>query len=463
MLECDVAVIGAGAGGYVAAIRAAQLGAKTVVIERGELGGVCRNCGCIPTKTLIHAAELHRKLQHAEEYGIEVQGLKLDMKALIAHKNEIVKRNKSGIRALLKAHGVEVLKADATVTAPGTIKAGDHEIRASAIIVATGSAPAQVPGLKTDGKRVITSTEALELTELPGRAAVIGAGPVGAEFACLWNTLGSEVTLIEMMPTILPLDDDELAKRLAAGLKKKGIDVRAKTTVHKMDLTTNGVRLELKGAKDGAVEVDTVLVAIGCKYNSEVVTETPSLGVELDERGAIKVDERMETTVPGIFAVGDVTAKTMLAHGASAEGLIAAANATGGSKTMDYRVVPWCTFTSPELAHVGRTETQARETGIDVKVGRFMFASSGRAQAMGETEGMVKIVGDAATDEVIGVHILGAEAGELIASAALAMTMEATVEEIAHTVQTHPTLSETLMEAAEDYFGLGIHTLPKKR
>ena len=463
MIECDVAVIGAGPGGYVAAIRAAQLGAKAVVIERGELGGVCLNCGCIPTKTLIHTAELYRKLERAAQFGIQIEGLRLDMKALLKHKNKVVKANRSGIAGLLKSHGIDVIRGAAHVTAPGEVRVDDETVRAKAIIIATGGAPAAVPGLETNGKTVIDSTDALKLTDVPARAAVIGAGALGAEFACIWNAFGAEVTLIEMLPAVLPNEDAELTGRLAKIFKKRGIDVRTKTQVTGLDTTNDGVRLHLDGPKKGAVDVDVVLVGVGLKCNSEAVRETPDLGVKVGKRGGIVVNERMETSVPGIYAVGDVIDSTWLAHGASAEGLVAAANATGGEATMDYRVVPACNFTSPEVASVGLTEAAAREQGMDVRVGRFDYMASGRAHAIGETEGMVKVVGDTATDEVVGVHILGAEAGELIAAAAVAMDMEATVEEMAHTIHTHPTLAETLKEAAEDYFGLGIHAPARKR
>ena len=463
MSDYDVVVIGAGPGGYVAAIRAAQLGAKTAVIEREELGGVCLNWGCIPTKTLIHTAELYRKLQHAEELGLEVKGVKVNMKALLERKREVIKRNKSGVDGLLKANKVDVIKGDARVTAPGQIAVGDRTVTAKAIIIATGSAPAQIPGLETNGKTVITSTEALELESIPRRIAIIGAGALGSEFACIWNAFGAEVTLIEMMPHVLPNEDEEISKRLLASLKQKGIDVRTGTKVASMTSAKKTVTLELEGPKAGSIEVDVVLVGIGRKFHSEVVTASPGLGVQVGKRGEILVNERMETSVPGIFAIGDVVGKTLLAHGASSQGLVAAANAVGGRETMDYRVIPACTFTSPEVASVGLTEKRALEAGYQVKTGKFLFKASGRAQAMGETDGMVKIVGDAQTDEVLGVHIMGPEAGELIAAAALAITMEATVEEIAHTIHTHPTLAEAVMEAAEDYLGVGIHSAPKAK
>lgn len=463
MGEYDVAVIGAGPGGYVAAIRCAQRGAKVAVVERRHLGGVCLNVGCIPTKTLIHTAELYRKMRHAEDYGLKVKDLRVDMAALIQRKNKVVDINTGGIAALFKANGIAHIAGEAVVSAPGRIRVGKEEIAAKKIIIATGGRPAQLKGLEFNGKTIIGSTRALEMTDIPKRIAVIGAGALGAEFACIWNAFGAEVTLIEAMPTLLPREDEELTKRLEPVFKKRGIDVRVGTKVAKVEHRDKGVRLQLEGKKEGQLDVDMVLVAVGLECNSEVVTQTPSLGIKVGPRGGILVNERLESTVPGIYAIGDVIDKTWLAHGASAEAIVAATNATGGNRKMDYRVVPACNFTSPEVASVGLTEKKARDQGYNVKVGRFMYAGNGRAHAIGETDGMVKIVGDAATDELLGVHIMSAEAGEMIAAAALAMSMEATVEEIVHTIHTHPTLSEAILEAAEDYYGLGIHSRPKKK
>lgn len=456
----DVVVIGAGPGGYVAAIRAAQRGARTAVVERKYLGGVCLNVGCIPTKTLIHTAELYHKLQHAEEFGLEIKGLKLDIKKLLARKEKVVGINTGGIAALFKANGITHVQGEASIPAPGIVRVGKEELQTKNIIIATGGRPAQLPGLEFDGKVVIGSTDALSMERVPKSVAVIGAGALGAEFACIWNAFGAQVTLIEMMPTVLPRADEEPAKLLERAFKKNGMDVRTGTKVAKLERLKSGAKLHLEGTRPGVVEAEIVLIAIGLQCNSELIAANPALGIKLGKRGGIIVNDRLETDTPGIYAVGDVIDRTWLAHGASAEGIVAATNCTGGSKKIDYRVLPACNFTSPELASVGLTEKEAQQQGYTVKTGRFMFAANGRAHAIGSTEGMVKIIGDTATDEILGVHILGPEAGEMIATAALAMSMEATVEEIVHTIHTHPTLSEALLEAAEDYYGMGIHSKP---
>jgi dihydrolipoamide dehydrogenase len=462
MRQYDVAVIGSGPGGYVAAIRAAQRGAKVVVAERKNLGGVCLNVGCIPTKTLIRSAELYRTIQHAADFGLKVDGVVLDLPKIIERKNKVVGINTGGIDGLFKGNGIDVVTGEASIPAPGRIAVNGEEIGATKIIIATGGRPAVLKGLEFNGTTVIGSTEALAMTTLPERIAVIGAGALGAEFACIWNAFGAKVTLIEMMPNVLPKSDEELTKRLPSLWKRRGMDVRTGTKVAKLEHLKKGIKLTLEGDAPGEVEVDLVLVGIGLACNSELVAANPKLGIQLGKRGGIIVNEKMETATPGIYAIGDVIDRTWLAHGASHEGIVAATNATGGNKKVDYRVLPACNFTSPEVASVGLTEKEAKDKGINVKTGRFAFMANGRAHALGETEGMVKIVGDAATDEIVGVHIMGAEAGELIATAALAMSMEATVEEIVHTIHTHPTLSEAILEAAEDYYGMGIHSKPRK-
>jgi dihydrolipoamide dehydrogenase len=454
----DVAVIGTGPGGYVAAIRAAQRGLKVVAVEQADLGGTCLNTGCIPTKTYIHSAHLYHKLQNAKTYGLKVDNVSVDMPALVARKNKVVEMNRGGIDRLFKTNGVTLMKGSATISEPGAIEVNGERVPCRSIIIATGSSPAVLPGLEPDGKRVITSTEALELTEVPKRAAVIGGGAIGAEFASLWHAFGADVTLIEAVDRLLPVEDAELSTRLQKSFTKRGIDVRTSITVSSIDTSGDDVRLTL--SNDDVVEADIVLMSVGRRYHSGIGSD---IGVDLSDRGAILTDDRMQTSVPGVYAIGDVVGQSMLAHCATMEGVVAAENTAGGDRRMDYRVLPACTFTMPEVASVGLSEAAAIDAGYDVRVGRFDFAASGRALTMGETEGLTKIVADATTDEILGVHIMGPEAGELISAAAMAMQLEATVEEIAHTIHTHPTLAETMMEAAEDYYGIGIHTPPPRR
>ena len=369
----------------------------------------------------IHTAELYHKLQHAEEFGLMVKDVKLDIKKLLKRKEKVVGVNTGGIEALFKANGIDTYFGEAAIPSPGVACVGKEELRAKNIIIATGGRPAILPGLEFDGKTVIGSTEALKMDYVPKSVAVIGAGALGAEFACIWSAFGAKVTLIEMMPTVLPRADEEPARMLEKVFKKNGMDVRTGTKVAKLERKKSGATLHLEGAGAGTVEAEIILVAIGLQCNSELVANNPKLGVKLGKRGGIIVNDRMETGVPGIYAVGDVIDRTWLAHGASSEGIVAATNCTGGAKVMDYRVLPACNFTSPELASVGLTEKEAKEKGYTVKTGRFMFAANGRAHAIGSTDGMIKIIGDAATDEILGVHILGPEAGEMIATAALAM------------------------------------------
>ena len=454
----DVAVIGTGPGGYVAAIRAAQRGLNVVAVEKAELGGTCLNWGCIPTKTYIHSAHLYHKLQNAKTYGLKIDNVSVDMPALVARKNKVVEMNRGGIDRLFKTNGVTLMKGSASIPEPGAVEVNGERVPCRSIIIATGSSSAVLPGLEPDGKRVITSTEALELTEVPKRAAVIGGGAIGAEFASLWHAFGADVTLIEAVDRILPVEDNELSIRLQKSFKKRGIDVRTSTTVSSIDTSGDCARLTL--SNDEIVEADIVLMSVGRRYHSGIVSD---IDVDLSDRGAILTDDRMQTSVPGIYAIGDVVGQSMLAHCATMEGVVAAENVAGGDRRMDYRVLPACTFTMPEVASVGLSEAAAIDAGYEVRVGRFDFAASGRALTMGETEGLTKIVADATTDEILGVHIMGPEAGELISAAAMAMQLEATVEEIAHTIHTHPTLAETMMEAAEDYYGIGIHTPPRRK
>ncbi len=457
-MDYDVVVIGAGPGGYVSAIRSAQRGAKTAVVESKYLGGVCLNIGCIPTKTILHSARLYKFAQKANEFGLKIGGnIEIDLKEVIKRKDKIISLNRGGIERLFKKYSIELIEGKATVANPGEVMVNGKKITTKNIIIATGGRPVELPFLKFDKQKIISSTEALNLTELPPRIGIIGAGAIGCEFACIWNTFGVEIHLIEMMPTILPKSDEELTKRLESIFKKNGMNIYTNTKVEKADISEKNIKLFLTGKIEKAIEVDLVLLCIGMRCNSELLQEPIKNALKINSKGGIKVNNKMETGVPGVYAIGDVIDTTWLAHGASAEGVVASTNATGGNKILNYQVVPSCTFTFPELASVGLTEQEAKEKGIPIKTGKFPFTNNGRAHTIGEPEGMVKVIANSKSDEILGVHILGPEAGELIATATVAMKTEGTVEEVANTIFTHPTLSETIMEACEDYYGLSIH------
>ncbi|MCX8064593.1 MAG: dihydrolipoyl dehydrogenase [Candidatus Hydrogenedentes bacterium] len=456
-MEYDVVVIGAGPGGYVSAIRSAQRGAKTAVVERKYLGGVCLNIGCIPTKSLLHTAHLYKLAKRGREFGLNIDNLSIDLKELTKRKDKVISLNRGGIERLFKKYSIEFIEGEANIYKPNEVLVNDRKITTKNIIIATGGRPVELSFLRFDKNKIISSTEALNLTELPPRIGIIGAGAIGCEFACIWNSFGSEIHLIEMMPNILPKSDEELTKKLESIFKKEGIKVYTNTKVENAEISNNGIKLNLQGKAEKIIEVDTVLLSIGMRCNSELLQEPLRNALKINKKGGIIVNNKMETGIPGIYAIGDVIDTTWLAHGASAEGIVASTNATGGNKKLDYRVVPSCTFTFPELASVGLTEQDAKEKNIPIKIGKFPFMNSGRAHTIGETEGMVKVIANSETEEIIGVHILGPEAGELIATAGVAMKMEGTIEEVAETIFTHPTLSETIMEACEDFYGLSIH------
>ncbi len=462
MSDYDVVVIGEGPGGYVSAIRSAQRGAKTAVVEKKYLGGVCLNIGCIPTKTLINTAGLLRKLKKSTEFGIRVNDIELDLKQLKQRKDKVISLNTGGIERLFKSYNIDWIKGEAVIQQPNEVIVGDKKINTKNIIIATGGKPIELPILPFDKKRIIDSSQALELTEIPKRIGIIGAGAIGCEFSCIWNSFGAEIHLIEMLPHILPKEDEEVAKRLESIFKKEGIQIYTGSRLKEAKINKDEIILSIEGNKTTEISVDLVLVCVGMKCNSDLIQEPLHSALKINKKGGIVVNKKMETGVPGIYAIGDVIDRTWLAHGASNEGIVASVNATGGNRRMNYRVLPACTFTFPELASVGLTEAKAKEQGYTVKTGKFLFSANGRAHTIGEAEGMVKIVGNARTDEILGVHILGPEAGELIATASVAMKLESTVEELAETIFTHPTLSEVLMEASEDYYGMSIHTPAKK-
>jgi len=472
--EYDIVIIGGGPGGYVAAIRAAQLGAIVALVEKDRVGGVCLNRGCIPTKALVRSVEVLQLVEEAPTFGVIVEEPAFDFARIMARKDEIVARLVGGVEALLKAHKVKVVSGTATIPKPGlvlvkpassassptsnpstTLRTGFQHLTSKNIIVATGSVPARPPIAGLDAPGVLTSADVLELEDAPDSLAVIGGGVIGLEFAGIFHALGTKVTVLEMLPTLLPTVDSELARRYKSYLQRGGVEVHLRARVE--EIRPKGDGLAVRVADSGEeVEAEKVLVATGrAPYTEGLGLE--ELGVKR-ERGAIVVDERMATTVPGVYAIGDATGGVMLAHLASRQGEVAVENILGRPVAMDYRAVPNCVFTLPEIAGVGLTEQAAKAEGLDYKVARFPFAASGRALTIGETAGLVKLICESESGKVLGVHIMGPHASDLIAEGTLAIQMGATARDIAETIHAHPTLPEAIMEAAKAAaFGQAIH------
>jgi dihydrolipoamide dehydrogenase len=465
--DVDVLVIGAGPGGYPAAIRCSQLGKKTLVVERRWLGGVCNHVGCIPSKALITASKHFRRIKEWQEMGIHAANPTVDWGKLLTWKRGVVKRLSDGVGNLLKGHKAELLMGAARLTGPNSAvvqknEGGTEEIRFKSCILASGSTPIEIPGFKTDGVRIITSTEALELPELPKRLVIIGAGAIGLEIACFFANFGTKVTVIELMPQVLPGTDAEIANHMARVLRKRGIEYHLEARAKGATIVGNHVKVEFEvGGQTQSVEAEHCLVAVGRRaLTQELGLE--AAGVKLHAKGWVDVNDRLQTSMPHIYAIGDLNGPPQLAHKASKEGLVAAEIIAGKPALRDFATVPGVIFTDPEIGTAGLTEEDAKKKGLDAGVGRFPFAASGRAMTAGETEGFVKVVFDKKTHLVLGVHIIGPEASDLISEACLALEMGATIEDLSWTVHPHPTLGEALCEAAEDAEGLAIHTLPKR-
>jgi dihydrolipoamide dehydrogenase len=464
--DVDVCVVGGGPGGYVSAIRAAQLGLKTAVVERDNLGGVCVARGCIPTKAMLRSAEVLTTLNHAADFGILADNPRVDFSKVLSFKDKVVKQNVDGIGMLFKSYGIEMIAGSGQLVEQGKVKvtgSAEATVNAKNVILATGSVPASLPIRGGNGSGVIDSNGALALKEVPGSMLVIGGGAVGSEWADIFNAFGTKVTLVEMLPTLLPLEDEDMGKTLQRVFTRRGITVHTEAKLEEI-ADGDGGKVGVATLKDGKQErisAECVLVGVGRKPNTEGLG-IDGVGVKTDRRGFIEVDDHLRTNLPNVYAIGDVSGKTLLAHVASHQGVAAVENIAGHEKPMDYKVVPACTYTHPEVASVGLTEKKAQEAGYDVVVGRFPFAASGRARTYGDTEGMVKLVSEAKYGEVLGVHIIGAVASDMIPEAALGIRLEATVEDITGTIHAHPTFGEAVMEAAFAASTGAIH-LPKPR
>ncbi|MEI6385163.1 MAG: dihydrolipoyl dehydrogenase [Spirochaetota bacterium] len=454
----DLAVIGGGPGGYVAAIRASQLGLKVVVVEEREMGGTCLNRGCIPTKVLLRSAEVFQEFGRCSEYGISASAVEFDYSRINQRKASIVKRLRTGVESLVRGNGGTIIPGKARLIDRHTVEvAGTRNtiIKAEKLIIATGSRPSKpsIPGM--DGSRVLDSDQVLELKECPSGVVIIGGGVIGIEFATLFNLLGKKVAIIEMMESLIPGFDGEISGLLKASLESKGVRICTGSMVTGIESGASAVcSFVIEGQRQSA-EGEIAIVATGRKPNTESLG-LDALGVTLD-RGYIKVNERMQTSIEGIYAIGDVTGVFPLAHVASAQGIVAAENAAGMDHAMDYSVIPSCIYSNPEIATVGLTEEKARKTNKDVGIGRFPVSTNGKSMILGEKEGLAKIITDSKTGEILGAHIMGPRATELIGELCVAMRLEATTKELSETIHPHPTVSEIIMEASMASEGRCVH------
>lgn len=461
--EYDVVVLGAGPGGYVAAIRAAQLGLKVAIVEKDALGGVCLNIGCIPSKALLRNAEIaHTLTNRAKEFGFSFENLQLDYSVAFKRSRQVSERLVKGVGFLMRKNKIEVYNGTGTLTGKNSLKValnddGEADLRADNIIIATGARPRSIPGIEIDGERIVTYIEAIMSDTLPEKAIIVGAGPIGVEFAYIWNSYGVDVTIVEMLSHLLPNEDPESSEVLEKAYKRLGIKYHLSVKVEGMEKTEDGLRISLEG--EDPLEADQALIAIGFRPNVENIG-LEEAGVKLNDQGAIEVNESMRTNVPNIYAIGDVVAPMgiMLAHVGSAMGIVAAETiADHPTVTLDYRMLPKCTFSNPQVASFGYTEEQAKEAGYEINVGRFPFQPNGKALGLGERDGFVKIIADARYGEILGAHLVGPEVTELLPELTLAHFAELTAEEIARNVHAHPTLSEAIMEAAHGVEGETIN------
>jgi dihydrolipoamide dehydrogenase len=460
----DVAIIGSGPGGYVAAIRAAQLNLSVLIIEKeSRLGGVCTLRGCIPTKALLHTADLLEETRHGAEVGVATREVRLELAAAMKHKEKVVRQSSNGVAFLMKKNKVDVVNGFGRIAGPGRVSVAASDgaetvYAAKNILVATGSTPRSLPGLEIDHQVILSSDSILEVTEIPKSLLVVGSGAVGVEFGSMFARFGSKTVIVEILPRIVPVEDEEISRELAAAFKRQGIAVYVDTRIEKLTRTDGGAEVLARstGGKTENFRAEKILMAVGRKPLSEGIG-LEAAGVAT-EKGYIRVDGLMRTNVPGIYAIGDVVPTAQLAHVASAEAVVAVEHMAGKeARPLNYDQVPGCTYSSPEIGSIGLTEAKARERGYDVAVGKFPFAANGKARILNETSGFVKIVGEKKYDEVLGVHIIGPRATELISEAGTALRLEATSEELVQTIHAHPTLSEAIHEASEAVEGVPIH------
>jgi dihydrolipoamide dehydrogenase len=461
--KSETAIVGGGPGGYVAAIRLGQLGKETTLIEKEHLGGVCLNVGCIPSKALIRVAKMKNRLEAAKQIGLETSELKVDLAKVQTWKESVVNRLVAGVEYLCKGNNVKILKGEARFAAPNILEVqtstGTETIESSNTIIATGTRPVEIPGFKYDGVNVVTSTEMLALRQVPKNLIVVGAGVSGLEIATMYAELGSKVTIIELLDQLLPgvVTDIEIILVIERALRKLAIEYHVKSRAK--EYRDGKVFATLENGKETEFPCDKVMVSVGRKPNSDQIG-LEKTGVKTDQ-GWIQVNKKMQTNIPGIYAIGDVVGPPLFAHKASKDGIVAAEVIAGMNSEANYRGVAWAVFTDPEISSVGLTEAQAREKGYDPVVGKFPFAALGRAFLVGETEGFVKIVADKESELVLGVHVVGPEASDIISEAALAIEMSATLEDVGFTIHPHPTLPEAIMEAAEAAKGKAIHIIKK--
>ncbi|MCM4165211.1 MULTISPECIES: dihydrolipoyl dehydrogenase [unclassified Arenibacter] len=462
MSNFDIIVLGSGPGGYVAAIRASQLGFKTAIIEKENLGGVCLNWGCIPTKALLKSAQVFEYLLHAADYGLKAEGVDKDFNAVVKRSRNVADGMSKGVQFLMKKNKIEVIQGYGTLK-PGkkvSVKSDDGkeiEYSANNIIIATGARSRELPSLPQDGKKIIGYREAMSLDKQPKKMLVVGSGAIGIEFAYFYNAMGTEVTVVEFLPNVVPVEDEEVSKQLERSLKKTGIKIMTSSEVTKVDTSGPGVKATVKTSKgEEILEADIVLSAVGIKTNIENIG-LENVGIATD-RDKILVNDYYQTNIPGYFAIGDVTPGQALAHVASAEGILCVEKiADMHVEPLDYGNIPGCTYCSPEIASVGLTEKQAIEKGYEIKVGKFPFSASGKASASGNKDGFVKVIFDAKYGEWLGCHMIGAGVTDMIAEAVVARKLETTGHEILKAVHPHPTMSEAVMEAVAHAYGEVIH------